>query len=117
LLEAGDTDGATSPLARCLVTSRDEGNTFHLLACAFMAAVVAVRRGHLEAAATLLTASARFGDSKGIGSHADVQPFRAEAEAAVAAYPGDLSAARARGAVLTIDDLVDDALRVVSPGE
>jgi predicted ATPase/class 3 adenylate cyclase len=112
LLEAGETDAATSPLARCLRTSRDEGNTFHVIACAFMAAVVAVRRGQFEAAATLLTAGARFGDGKGIGSHSDVLPLRSEAEGAVAAYPGDLSAARARGAAMTIDDLVDEALLV-----
>jgi hypothetical protein len=105
-------DVAAEPLARAVRIGRDDGNTFFVISCSFIAAAVAARRGDLEATAALLAGAARVADPRGIRGDTEVSRCRAEAEAAVAAYAGDLTSARARGASMTIDDLVNEALRV-----
>ena len=114
-MHAGDTDGAAVPLTRGLQLGRDEGNTYCVLACCFMTAAVATRRRQLESGAALLAGTARYADPKGLRGW-EYTASRAEAETAVDASPVDLSPACARGAAMTIDDLVNEALRVVGQG-
>jgi predicted ATPase/class 3 adenylate cyclase len=106
------TDDAVEALARAARIGRDEGNTFFVISCSFITGAVAARRGDIEIAAALLAGAGRVADPRGIRGDTEVSRCRAEAEATVAAYTGDLSAARARGASMTIDDLVNEVLRV-----
>ena len=78
-----------------------------------LAAAIAARRGDLDTAATLVAGGARCADSKGMGHHADIILLRAEVEAALDASGSDLSAALDRGQGMTIEDLVNEVLRVV----
>jgi predicted ATPase len=109
----GDTAAAVAPLARALRISRDEGNTYYIIVASFIASVIAVRRGQLDVAAALLAGAGRYADPRRIRGTAEFSACRAEAEAAVDAYPGGLLAARARGAAMTVDDLVEEALGTV----
>ena len=106
---------AAEPLSRALRLGRDEGNTFHLIYGVIAAAAIAMRCGEPEASAALLAGATRLADPHGLRGDNEYQRCRVEAEDAVAAYPGDLAAARARGGAMTIDDLVDEALRVAAP--
>ncbi len=103
-------------LQRVLLLARDEGLTYNLVAAVFIAAALAARRADIDTAATLLAASGRFPDSLRRMALPEYGQCHEEAARAVDAFDGDLSAARARGAAMTIDDVVDEALRVAGDG-
>jgi predicted ATPase len=105
LTEGIDHTQARATAGESIRIARDEGLTSQLLPVVFVAAAIAARRDDIERAAVLLAAAARHADPTGIGGDYLSRACRAEAQTAVDAYSGDLTAARHQGAAVTLDEL------------
>jgi predicted ATPase len=105
-----DLQAATTALAESLRLARDEGLTSIAIDNAFVAAALAAAREDLETAAVLLAAASRHADRLGAGPPGIQHVCRLQAQSAVDAHPGDLTAARHHGTSMTLDDLITFAL-------
>jgi hypothetical protein len=105
-----DRQAASAGLAESFRIVRDEGLTSIAIDNAFVAAALAAARGDLETAAVLLAAADRHADRLGTGPAGIQRVCRLEAQTAVDAHPGDLTAARHHGTSMTLDDLITYAL-------
>jgi len=107
---SGDDDHARAAAAEGLRTARDEGLTYTAIGCVFVAAALAALGRDIQTAAVLLIGAARHADPLGIGPAGPQYTCRVEAQTAVDAHPSDVSASRAKGTAMTLDDLISYTL-------
>ena len=115
-LSGGDSDHASARAAatEALRIARDEGLTSQALQTVFIAAALTAQRDDIDHAAVLLSAAARHADPLGIGGHPLTHACRVHAQAAVDAYPADLTAPQRRGAAMTLEDLTTYTLNTLT---
>lgn len=110
----GDTDRARTTAAGGVRLAHDEGLTRTVVYGAYVAAVLAARRGDVETAGVLLAAAAHHAALLGIGRNPIANACRSLAQTAVDAHPGDLTTARQHGENMTIDELCDYTLNTLT---
>jgi predicted ATPase len=108
----GDSAAAATTLRRSLVQSRDLGQTHIVAEVAAVAALIAVDEGDVVRGAALSTAALQHLNR--VGMAGSLLPNRCweRAEAVLNNSGEDLAAARARGALMTVEDLVNASLEV-----
>jgi len=103
-------DVGTGTGAGSLPVARDLGQTHIVAEASALAALIAAEDGARESAAALSSAARRHLDNVGIVGQRLTNVCWEKAEALIATSPQDFSAARARGALMTVEELVNAAL-------
>jgi predicted ATPase/class 3 adenylate cyclase len=109
----GDAGTAATTLKRPLVLARDLGQTHVVAEAAKTAALIAVENGDLDLGASLTTAARRQLDKVGLRGSRLPNRCSDQAEAILSKSLHDVTEARARASLMTIEDLVNTALEVL----
>ena len=112
-LLSSDADTAVTLLRRSLPVARDLGQTHKVAQASALATLIAAGDGDFVGAAELSSAARRHYESAGVLGHPLIRTCWERAEERIAESQQDISAARARGAVMTVEELVNTALGVL----